>query len=47
MLRITPHDADNALEEYWARRIAGDEKGAREILRELSERGVPLPFDPD
>ena len=43
-LRLNPLGLGPALDEYWAARLEGREKGGRDLLRRLGERGVPLPF---
>ncbi len=41
--RLNPLGATTAFDRHWARLIAGDEEGARAVLDEAAERGIPIP----
>jgi hypothetical protein len=43
--RLSPLDASNALLLSWQQQIAGKEADGREILKQLSKQGVPLPVE--
>jgi len=44
-LILAPYVASTVLEEYWWRRLEGDEEGARALLAEGRARNLPLPRD--
>jgi tetratricopeptide (TPR) repeat protein len=44
-LRLEPMSATAALQEYWAKQIAGKEAEGIELLKRRAAQGMPLPFD--